>query len=147
MTLNKLKILAALTFFLLSSARINFAQNKWVLIYEGKTRNIFIDINGLDKFSGDDFYVWAQVVNSSPVNIEGIANNVSKVRTYYHFNKKLFRYSMLIIIYYDKHDNVLKSFNYRIKSKIKDYQYNFPIIVGSDEQKIFNASMGIIYNK
>ena len=147
MTNNKIKIAFFLFLFSFTLFSEVLAQHKWVLIYEGSVNTISIDINGLEKFTGDDFYVWSEEVNNTPIAIEGIANDVYKVRTYYHFNKKLFRYSMLIIIYYDKKGNVLKSFNYRVKSKIKDYQFNFPIIAGSDEQKIFNACLGIINNK
>jgi len=146
MTRIKNKILLLLFLIIVTSPGSSFAKHKWLLIYQGRNHSISIDINGLKNFTGNDFYVWAETINQRPISIEGISNNVYKVRTYYHFNKKLKRYSMIIIIYYDKLNNVLKSFNYRIKSKLKDYQFNFPIIIGSDEQKIFNASMGIINN-
>lgn len=125
---------------LLILASLLLGQDKrWLLIYEGAVDKIFIDTSNLDIFKGDDFYVWVLHEVDPPYIIESVPGKIYKSKTYYLFNKRLRKYGMLSIIYYDKEGNVLKSFNYKSDSKVDDYKYNFPILPGSDEEKIFTA--------
>ncbi len=131
--------------FLLTST---FAQKEeWVKIYEGPVSKLSIEISKIDSYRGDVFYVWAESQVNPPMIIESVPGRIYKYRTYYLFNKKLLKYSIVSIIYYDKNGNVLKSFNYNVNSKVEAYKFNYPIIPGSDEEKILNACIGFLKNK
>ncbi len=143
-----MKNLRLVIFALVIIAGLSYAQdNRWLLIYEGAVDKIYIDTTNLDSFKGDDLYVWALKENDPPFIIESVPGKIYKSKTYYLFNKKLKKYSMISIIYYDKEGNVLKAFNYSNKSKVEAYRYNFPVIPGSDEEKILNACIAIIKTK
>jgi hypothetical protein len=126
----------------------SFAQREeWVKIYEGPVSKLFIDISKIDSYKGDVFYVWAKSQVDPPMIIESVPGKIYKYRTYYLFNKKLLKYSIVSIIYYDKNGNVLKSFNYNVNSRVEAYKFSYPIIPGSDEEKILNACIGFLKNK
>ncbi len=139
--MNKLRIVL-LSFLFITSAV--FAQeNRWLLIYEGTVSKLFIDTTTIDTFKGDEIYVWVLQENDPPFIIESVPGKIYKTKTYYLFNKRIKKYAMLSIIYYDKKGNVLGSFDYSTKSVIEDYKYNFPVLPDSDEEKILNACIAI----
>ncbi len=141
------KIFSYIIFLLIAITCLQAQDKRWLLIYEGAVDKLYIDTTNLDSYKGDELYVWAMVENDPPFIIESVPGKIYKSKTYYLFNKKLAKYAMLSIIYYDKNGNVLKSFNYNNKSNIDDYKYNFPILPGSDEEKILNACIKLQNNK
>lgn len=125
------------------------AQNnsgRWEAIYDAGGQSLYIDVEDLSKFTGEDVYVWSRQKYSIPIVIETIEEKIHYALTYYLINKRLQRYSMLEVIYYDKEFNVLKSFSYNRNSKNEGYQYNYPIIKGSDVELILKKCMEYIPN-
>lgn len=119
----------------------------WEPIYnEGKDR-VFIDITGVEIFSGEDIYVWSLTKHFDSIVIESIEGKIYSTNTYYLFNTRLNRYSMIYIIYYDKNKNVLASFDYGRKSEIEAYQYNYPIWKNSIEKRILEKCIEVISSK
>lgn len=92
----------------------------------------YIDLSNIISFQGDDLYVWVSEKHSSPLSIEGLNKDIHKTQTYYLISKELKRYSLLEILYFDKRDNVIKNFSYKVtESELPDMKYNYPIIQGS----------------
>ncbi len=110
-----------------------YAQNidsTWVPIsYEGKL--VYIDLSEINSFTGDDIYVWALESHAEPLEIEAVDRKVYKTKTYYLLNKKLRKYSLREVIYYDRENNVLKDFTYNAVSQDPEYKYSYPIFNGS----------------
>lgn len=124
-----------------------FAQEnkvEWEPVYNEGTDRVFIDISGVEKFSGEDIYVWSITEHSIPILIEGIKDKIYRTNTYYLFNTRLNKYSILYIIYYDENKNVLASFDYGRNSKIEVYQYNYPILDKSIEKTILDKCVEVI---
>ncbi len=142
-------MLRTAAFLILFVVNVNlFSQSgNWVTIYEGAVSKISIDISKINSYKGDIFYVWAETEVDPPMIIESVPGRIYKYRTYYLFNKKLLKYSIVSIIYYDKKGNVLTSFNYNVNSKVEAYKFNYPVLPGSDEEKILNACVGFMKNK
>jgi hypothetical protein len=139
-----IKIIISLAFLALGT---NAQSDNWIRIYEGPVSKLSIDISKLNSFKGDVFYVWAEEEVDPPMLIESVPGKIYKYRTYYIFNKKLKKYGIVSIIYYDKMGNVLRSFNYNVNSNVEEYKFNFPILPDSDEEKILNACLGFLNNK
>ena len=131
--------------FLLTS--INFSQKMTEdlvpVITEGSDK-IYINAVGVENFTGDDIFVWAVTEHSTPITIESIERKISKTKTYYLLNKKLMKYSILFIIYYDDSNNVLASYDYNRNTNVEAYQYNYPIWDNSVELAIINKCVAII---
>jgi len=131
-----------LIFLLLVST--NFAQNAkadWVPVdIEGQDK-VYVDLAGIENFSGEDIYVWTLTEHSIPIVIESISDKIHKTNTYYLLNTRLNKYSLLYVIYYDFSGNVLESFDYGRNTKVEIYQYNYPIWEGSIEEKVLNKCL------
>ncbi len=140
-----IKVLIISLFLFLS---VSYSQTEeWIKIYEGPVSKLYIDISKINSFKGDEFFVWAKAEIDPPMIIESVPGKIYKYRTYYLFSKKLKKYSIVSIIYYDKNGNVLKSFNYNINSKVESLKFSYPIIKDSDEEKIFNSCLAIMKTK
>ncbi|MDZ7763862.1 MAG: hypothetical protein U5K00_05480 [Melioribacteraceae bacterium] len=133
-------------FLLLVVNLITFAQldSNWVLVSSAGNSTTYMETKDLNSFRGDDIYVWVMEKHNPPIIIESVDGRIYKTKTYYLINKRLQRYSLLQIIYYNENDDVLKSFSYNRKTNISNYQYNFPVMRGSNEevilQKIFEVT-------
>ncbi len=126
---------------------LNFAQinnEKWVAV-SGKN-NILINTNGLEKFKGNDIYVWVIENHSPAINIESVKGDIFKSKTYYLINKESQMYSFLEKIFYDQDNNVLKSFSYKRNMEIEKFKYNYPILKDSDMEKILNKCLEFASN-
>lgn len=138
-----------LLIFILSISSI-LAQNskgEWVPVdIEGQDK-VFVDISGIENFSGEDIYVWTLTEHSIPIVIESISDKIYKTNTYYLFNTRLNKYSLLYVIYYDFSGNVIESFDYGRNTKVEIYQYNYPIWEGSIENKVLNKCIETIAKK
>jgi len=92
----------------------------------------YVDLTNINSFQGEDLYVWISEKHSTPVSIEGLKKDIYTTHTYYLINKELKRYSLMEILYFDKKDNVIKNFSYKVSdSKLPDMKYNYPIMEGS----------------
>ena len=136
-----------LIFFLLFYNNFIFSQkiteNLVHVITKGEDK-VYIDAKGIEKFSGDDIFVWSISEHSTPITIESIENKISKTKTYYLLNKRLNKYSILFIIYYDEVNNVLASYDYNRNSDVEEYRYNYPIWKNSVESSILEKCVDII---
>lgn len=127
-----------------------FAQGskaKWVPVDVDGQDKVYVDIGGIENFSGEDIYVWTLTEHSIPIVIESISDKIYKTNTYYLLNTRLNKYSLLYIIYYDFSGNVLESFDYGRNTKVEIYQYNYPIWEGSIEEKVLNMCLKYINKK
>ena len=141
-----MKIKLAFIFVLLLTVNIlsQKSKEKWVEVVNQGQDKVLINISGIENFKGEDIYVWTLTEHATPIVIESIEGKIYKTNTYYLFNKKLKKYSILYLIYYDKDGNVLGSFDYGRNSKVEIYQYNYPIFKGSVEQKILDKCISVI---
>lgn len=134
-----------LILFLLSN--IIFSQKmkeNWVPIATKGSDKVYIDVAGLESFTGDDIFVWALTEHATPITIESIESKISKTKSYYLMNKRLMKYSILYIIYYDNANNVLASYDYNRNTNVEVYQYNYPIWENTVEYAILKKCLEII---
>lgn len=132
-----MKIFKNLFYFIIVFFTLNqlFAQDvveNWVPTDKIYGSKIYVDIEGLSQYSGDDFWVWALQENNPPLELDGIRREIYKTKTYYLINKELRKYSIAQVIYYDEDDNVITSFSYKINKAIPKFKYNYPIYPGAD---------------
>ena len=142
--------LAIITFlFLLFSTPIFSQATKaeWEPIFNEGSDKVFADVSGVASFSGEDIYVWTLTEHSTPITIETIDDEIYRTNTYYLFNTRLKKYSLLYIIYYDKNKNVLASYDYGRKTKVETYKYNYLIFEGSLEERILGKCVDVINKK
>ncbi len=132
--------LLLLSFFSIILSAQNSKEN-WVPVNSGSNQHIYIDVYGLNSFSGDDIYIWAMQNFDKPLDMEGIKRDIYQTRTYYLMNKKLNEYSILEIVFYDEEGNVITSYSYHHDTEIKKYKYNYPIFPGSDMDAILKKSL------
>jgi hypothetical protein len=124
---------------LLNTASFLHAQSSsenWIPITIEKDQSLFINVTGLSTFTGDEFFVWSLQKMNSPMTMEEVNGDIYKVRTYYHINKEMKRYSILQIIFYDKENNVLKQYSYEHNFDKPEFIFNYPITPNSDVDKI-----------
>ncbi|MBU0475158.1 MAG: hypothetical protein KKF62_13470 [Bacteroidetes bacterium] len=137
------KILFAFLFLSISV----FAQEdktEWEPVFNEGLDRVFIDVSGVAISGGENIYVWSLTEHHIPIEIEGINENIYRTNTYYLFNSRLRKYSILYIIYFDENKNLLASYDYGRNSKIEVYQYNFPILENSIEKTIFDKCVEVI---
>lgn len=120
------------------------SKAEWVPVNVQGEDKVYIDVAGLENFAGEDIYVWTLTEHSIPIVIESIKDKIYKTNTYYLFNVKLNKYSILYIIYYDESGNVLASYDYGRNTKVESYQYNYPIWENSIEEKILDKCVYIM---
>ncbi len=129
-------------FFLLFFVSFGYAQNQkeiWIKIEGEQTRQIYLDKNSIEPGDSNDVTVWVMQMHIPPLHIESVNRKIYKSKTEYLFNTKLNRYGILKIIYFDAKGRKLKSFNYRVKTKIPDYRYSYPIFNNSIEENILKT--------
>ena len=133
------------TIFLLSNFIFSqkMTENLISVVNKGNDK-VYIDIAGLENFTGEDIFVWAVTEHAVPIVIESIESKISKTKSYYLLNKRLMKYSILYIIYYDEANNVLASYDYNRNTNVEAYQYNYPIWENSAELEILNKCVEII---
>ncbi len=147
-TLSKFFILTI--FGLLFSSNLFFAQDtaeNWVPVDSLESTTVFINTEGLNMFKGDDFYFWTLEKHDPPLVIESIDSKVYKTKTYYLINKKLRKYSIMEIIYFDHKGNVAADYSYKRNMDNAKVKYNYPIIDGSSMEKIFNTCLTYMNSK
>ncbi len=138
-------ILASLLFATTLLAQVSKAE--WEPIYSEDSDRVFVDVSGIASFTGDDIYAWVLTEHTVPITIESINDDIYRTNTYYLFNKRLNKYSMLYIIYYDKNKNVLASYDYGTNTAVEAYRYNYPIWENSLEERILEKCVEVIDKK
>ncbi len=119
-------------------------MDKWVSISKEADKELSINVNGLATFLGEDFFVWASEEYNTPIEVDGLEKEVSKIKSYFLIHKEKRRYSLVEIIYYDKKNNVITSYRYNREYTQPEFKYSNPISKDSDMEKIFDKSMEII---
>lgn len=116
-------------------------KENWTFVTNKGESKISVDLNGLDKFKEDYFYIWALEEHSSPIIIESVPKKIYKTKTYYLFNKNLKRYGIIQLLYYDEKGNVLKHFSYLNDSQEISYKYSYPILPESNIELIYTSCL------
>lgn len=132
MTVNKLLLLLAVVFFYAYSIDLKsqIVEDTWApVLYNGEI--VYVDLKSIDSFQGDEIYVWTIEKLSNPLEMEDIEEDIYTTKTYYLINKKLERYSLIEIIYYDKDYNVIKDYSYKSVTEDPELKYNYPIFKNS----------------
>ncbi|VAX27139.1 hypothetical protein MNBD_IGNAVI01-2300 [hydrothermal vent metagenome] len=119
-------------------------KENWIPIDTKGSDKVYIDIAGIENFTGDDIFVWVLTEHATPITIESIDSKISKTKSYYLMNKRLMKYSILYIIYYDNANNVLASYDYNRNTNVEVYQYNYPIWDNTVEYSILKKCLEII---
>ncbi len=143
----RLSILLFSLFLFSSSIFAQATKAEWEPIYNEGSDKVYADVSGVASFSGEDIYVWTLTEHSIPIILESIDDEIYRTNTYYLFNTRLKKYSMLYIIYYDKNKNVLASYDYGRNTKVESYQYNYPIFKGSLQERILEKCVEVINKK
>jgi len=115
--------------------------NPWVVVENSAGNLLQIDISTLKAKEKADIYVWGLQTFKSPVDIEGIGNNIYKVKTYYLINPELGKYSILKVAYYGIENRMLKEFSYLEELSSQSARYNYPIMPGSDVEAIYKKTV------
>jgi hypothetical protein len=140
------EVILTILFFTLS-LYAQKSETEWEPVFTEGSDKVYVDVSGLKSFHSDDIYVWTLTVHSTPIVIESVKDKIYKTNTYYLFNSKLNKYSMLHIIYYDKNGNVLASYDYGRNTNVQAYQYNYPVLKGSPEYAILQKCLDVIKSK
>ena len=130
--------------FIFSTYNILLSQKQepnWTRVPFEYSSRMYVDLNSVKTFENNDVNVWTMEENFPPLVIESVKGKIYKTKTLYLFNSELKKYSFIEIIYYDENDNVLKSFSYRRDTKVDSYQYNYPIMDNSIQNKILEKCL------
>jgi hypothetical protein len=119
-------------------------EENWVPVDKIESQSIFINTTGLKYFKEDDIYFWTLEKHDPPLIIESVDGKIYQTKTYYLVNKKLKKYSIMDIIYYDKNDNVLANYSYKRNMDNEKFKYNYPIMDDSQMSIIFNEVLKYI---
>jgi hypothetical protein len=138
-----------LVFLLLLSSLLMAQESKaeWEPVFNEGSDKIYIDVAGIANFKGEDIYVWVLTEHTIPIVIESIKDDIYRTNTYYLFNTRLNKYSLLYIIYYDQNKNVLASFDYGRNTTVEEYQYNYPVWKDSIEDRILEKCIDVVNSK
>ena len=116
-------------------------SENWIPLTIEKEESLFINVAGLSNFTGNEFYLWSLRELSKPMSMEGVSGDIYKIKTYYHIDKEIKRYSILQIIYYDEKGNVLKQYSYEHKLDKTEFKFNYPVKGNRDLEKIVDKSL------
>ncbi|MFC2133635.1 hypothetical protein ACFLTH_03370 [Bacteroidota bacterium] len=142
-------LLTSLIIFMVLSINLTAQEEsseKWVLIKKDANSRLYLDIHGLKDLQGNDIYIWTREYYDPPRIIETINGKIYNAKTYYLINKEIKKYSILQIIYYDENNNLIKDFIYDRNSDIEEYKYNYPILLDSDMDLIFEECLKYFWN-
>ena len=130
-----------------SSLNAQSAEENWVPVDKIVSQTIFINTTGLKYFKEDDIYFWTLEKHNPPLIIESVDGKIAETKTYYLVNKKLKKYSIMDIIYYDQNENVLANYSYKRNMDNDKYKYNYPIMDDSQMAIIFNEVLKYVGEK
>jgi hypothetical protein len=136
--------LICIVFLLCITIKAQSESENWIPISIETEKTLFINIAGISNYTGEEIIIWALQEMNPPLIMEEVHGNIYKVKTEYSINKKLLRYSITQIIYYDDKGNILKHYTYGHNSTIVEFKYNYPITKDSDVSKILSKCKEII---
>ncbi len=134
--LTFLLLLALVTFI---SAYAQEKKEVWIKISDDENQQVYLDKNSIEHGDSNDVTVWIMQMHIPPLHIESVNRKIYKSKTEYLFNTKLERYGIQKIQYFDAKGRKIKSFDYRLKTKIPDYRYSYPIFKKSIEKDILKT--------
>ena len=143
--------LTLLTLLFLTGFSINItaqegSSENWVLIKRDANSSLYLNVNGLEDLQGNDIFIWTREYYDPPKIIETINGKIYSSKTNYLINREIKKYSILQITYYDESNNIIKDFIYDRKSDIEEYKYNYPIMLDSDMDLIFEECLKYFWN-
>ncbi len=141
---NTYKIFLFFIAFLSVKCFAQSASENWVKVYSDDEKITFANVTGLSSFQEDEIMVWTMEEFSSGLKMEGVDDDIYKVKSYYMISKGLKRYSLVDVIYYNKKNNVIKTYHYSHDYDNLDFKYNSPITSGSEAESIFEKCMQVI---
>ncbi len=124
----------------LIAAQVFFAESKeeYVKVIGAEDLTVYIDKASIET-KDDDIFVWIMQTHIPPLNIESVEKKIFKSKTYYVFNRKLNRYGILKIVYYDAKGEKITEYDYSVNTDIASYKYGYPIFKNSLERKILDT--------
>jgi len=128
-------IIALMSLSFLSLPSQDLSLKKSILIDRSGDAEIFLDAESLEE-SGDQILVWVTNRFAKPREVKFLDTKVKAKSIYYMMNLELARYSIIAVKYYDVDNKETHSFSYVRKSKIPEYNFNFPVYKNSIEEKI-----------
>ncbi|PKL83473.1 MAG: hypothetical protein CVV24_04730 [Ignavibacteriae bacterium HGW-Ignavibacteriae-3] len=137
-------LIAILVIIFVSNIWPQSPNENWIVVSTDKDQTTFINVSGLSIYTGPEIFVWALQELNAPLSMEDVSGEIFKVRTYYHINKSLNRYSIIQIIYYDVESNVLKQYKYEHKYDAPDLKFNNPVVPGSEVYYILKKCLEFI---
>lgn len=128
-----MKIFIALLFV----STLAFAQTEnWVLVIAEDDKSVYLNSVGLNIYQEGDIFVWVKEEYSKAIRMEEIDEKIFLVKSFYMINRELLKYSLMEVIYYDQHKNVIKNYSYNRNYDNPQYKYSSPIISNSDMEKV-----------
>jgi hypothetical protein len=112
------------------------SKENWVSVSVNASETLYINVTGISVYTEDDIYVWVLQETKEPIIMDGIEADIYKTKTYYLINKKMMRYSIMQVMYFDNHDNILKSYTYNHSMENIEFKYCTPIMLSSEVEKI-----------
>jgi hypothetical protein len=136
----QIRLISFLPFFfiliIINNISAQVIKENWESIKSINKERIYVNTVNLDRNIGDDIYVWVMEEHSPPEAMEGIDADIYRTKTYFLLNKRIKRYSILQIIFYDAKGNVLKNYNYTRNMENESYKYSSPILEGSNIEAV-----------
>ncbi|MCU7495815.1 MAG: hypothetical protein HF314_00165 [Ignavibacteria bacterium] len=139
-----MKYLFCVLFILETLPGILSSQEKtatWVIVKNTGDNIIQADFSTVKVKEKSDIYVWGLQSVRQPLKIEGIREDIYKIKTYYLINPELNKYSILKVIYYGSSNRVIREFNYADELKKQGARYNYPILPGSEAEAIYKGTV------
>ena len=133
-----------LYFITLLSVFAQGSKENWVPVSMANTSALYINVTDLSSFTGDEIYVWTLQETKESLSMEGVDGSIYKTKTYYLISKKLKRYSIMQVMYFDENDNLLKSYSYDHNTDNTNFRYSTPIMKDSETEKIFAKCLEFI---
>ena len=131
-------------FFFTLKYQAQTASENWIPVSIEKDISLFINVTGISNYSLEDLYIWSLQEMDPPMSMEEIHGDIYKIRTYYHINGEMNRYSIIQIVFYDSRNNVLKQYSYEHKSDKPEFKFSYPIIRNSEVDKILTKCLEYI---
>ena len=130
--MKKLLLSVMFIFCFAAASSAQSSKENWKNLQVEGSDKVFVNLTGTEVYKRDEVYFWMRYEHKTPITIETIPGKIFTTKTYYLVSRKLKKYSIIEIIYYDAEGNVLKSFSYRRSTENEAYKYNYPIIKDSE---------------
>lgn len=102
-------------------------RQDWKLIEKNQTQKYWYDISGIDSLKKEQFQIWILQEYNPPMVFDEIKGEIHRSKTLYAVNLNSVKYGISKVIYYDKDNNEIASFNYNNSKLSEGVKYSFPI--------------------